>query len=130
MKTTPKTTMTGALVSPEVAKLLHKLQGQIIKEASTHAPVPGEVVLPAFGAPCVEFRDHGGNSIFLEVLGWGGARTLIWREYQPSKTYPRGFKPGTWAGTETRKDASGQSWGRSVGRLVCNDFGDLVEVAV
>jgi hypothetical protein len=127
MKTTPKTTMTSALVSAEVAKLLHKLQGQIIKEASTHAPVPGEVVLLALGASNIEFSQVG-NSVCMEVNGRGGARTRIWRDYQPSKTYPEGFKPGTWFGSEVRKDANGQSWERTVGRLVCNDFGDLVEV--
>lgn len=41
--------------------------------------------------------------------------------------YPE--KDGVWWGTEDRFDEAGRKWQRSIRGLVCNDFGDLVEVA-
>ncbi len=120
--------LTAALVSPEVAKLLHKLQGQIIKEASAREPAPGEVVLNAPGKISVSFFSLG-NTEVMEISGEHGLRTNLYRDYQAPADTRLAFQPGTWWGSENRIDAAGNNWSRALGRLVCNDFGDLVKVA-
>ena len=120
--------LTAAPVSPEVAKLLHKLQGQIIEEASTYAPAPGEVVLAALGKVNVDFFSVG-STVAMEITGERGARAVLYRYYQPRADDRSGFKPGTWWGNEFRCDATGEAWSHTLRPLVCNDFGDLVKVA-
>jgi hypothetical protein len=120
--------LTGALVSPEVAKLLHKLQGQIIKEASAHEPAPGEVVLNAPGKISVSFFSVDSTEV-MEIRGEHGLKTNLYRDYQTPADARLAFRPGTWWGSENRIDAAGNNWSRTLGLLVCNDFGDLVKAA-
>ncbi len=39
------------------------------------------------------------------------------------------WHPARWYGNQTLVDANGQAWQRSLGVMVCNDFGQLVQVA-
>ncbi|MFC5524041.1 hypothetical protein [Polaromonas jejuensis] len=126
--TTPASAqLATALVSPEVAKLLHKLQGQIIKEA-TAALAPAEFTLPA--APVytrhtysdrhthrrIESSDAAGNSIALQT-------------HHLAKPELPWIRPGLWYGDETRTDAQGRCWTRTLdSNYVMDDFGTLVEV--
>lgn len=49
-----------------------------------------------------------------------------WRD----NTYMAGhWHPARWYGNQTMTDANGVRWERSFEPLVCNDFGDLVELA-
>ncbi|SFB96186.1 hypothetical protein SAMN05216344_106103 [Polaromonas sp. OV174] len=67
----------------------------------------------------------GGHSIAMIIEGSMGEARL-YRDYQPVDEID--FRPGTWWGSESRVDQQGRSWSSSVGRLVCDDFGNLVEV--
>lgn len=120
--------LTAAPVSPEVAKLMHKLQGQIIKEASARDPAPGEVVLQAVGKTSVDFFNVDGT-VVIEIQDERGAKVALYREYQPSKGERSSIKPGRWWGSEYRIDTAGKKWSHTLGQFVCNDYGDLVEVA-
>lgn len=129
MKPRSPTPPTAALASPEVAKLLHQLQDQIIKEVSVRMAAPGEVVLQPFGKGSVRYFAVA-NGEGMAISGDHGACTTLYRELQPNRAFPKHFKPAAWYGSEDRLDAAGRLWSRSLGRFVCDDFGALVEVAV
>lgn len=63
---------------------------------------------------------RGCRALVVRSADWD---TLMWVQRDHDSA-----TPWRWYGTETRKDADGRAWQRSLGGLVCDDFGTLVEV--
>lgn len=67
---------------------------------------------------------------FRQFLGYEAARNG--HEYRVYFEFPGEVKenprPSTWYGSETVTDLTGCEWSRTIGRMVMDDFGDLVPV--
>lgn len=119
--------------SPTAARLIEQIQiearAQLLTELSAKDTI---VVLHGFDAAtkCVDARAHRiniheakGNSVRLarhydEPDSWRG------------KDHMAGYwHPARWYGYQTLVDGSGREWDNDMGVFVCNDFGQLVEVA-
>lgn len=114
-------------VSPAVAKLLHELQAQIIREADeAKAGTPaGAIVLEA-----PRYTEHTYNTWGHRVIESKGPGGSIWLQTPfvpaPEHAWQR---PGVWYGSESRRDALGREWQRSLSDdYVTDDFGTLVPV--
>jgi hypothetical protein len=92
---------------------------------------PQGVVLPAPAErSSVQFddEDYGGGQR-LRVSG-PGLEISAYRDHTPDPGREQyWFGASVWRGREERRDTDGRDWTRPLGHLVCNDFGDLVEVA-
>lgn len=128
---TPAQCVVMAPVSPAMAKLLHQLQAQIIKErdqAAEDARPAGTIVLAPVEAgtwKTVEFGCTNGDQA-MRVRSDTGAVTM-YRDHLPDGD-GRVWHPARWWGSEQRDDAQGRRWSYSLPRMVMDDFGTLVPV--
>lgn len=119
---------TLAPVSPTVAKLLHKLQGQIIKEASgPREAAPGEVVLTPPKYSGHTFHE-GGVALAIWAYSPCGATLRLQTNYLGDADRPHRPMIGLWYGQESRVAADGTRWERSLPNHVVDNFGDLAAV--
>jgi hypothetical protein len=118
-------------VSPAIAKLLHELQGQIIREATDAAAVlpPGAVVIlpsPAERASSHILHSEGRGFRCLDVTFADGCSMHL---QTPCCADPEwgSSRPGRWYGREERRDTSGSRWEHFLPDYhVMDDFGALV----
>ena len=119
--------------SATAAKLIEQLQAEayarLLVDLSAKDSV---VVLQGFDAKtkCVSIRttnidihDDSGNRVSLyrhltEPESWQNARHMAGY-----------WHPTRWYGNQTLIDTSGRKWHQDLGALVCDDFGNLVQVA-
>jgi hypothetical protein len=59
-------------------------------------------------------------------MEWENASIDLWFQRFPDRRH--GIPAGTWYGSENITDGEGKSWTRTFGRLVVNDFGELVNL--
>lgn len=117
-----------APVSAGLAKLLHQVQAQIIRDAEERghtARTEGTLLLPA-PAHCRCEADVGRYRHF-RLHDTTGYELRLQSEVGPQSD---GAPPrvGIWYGSERRVDEHGQKWERYLGRHVVDDFGFLVRL--
>lgn len=78
------------------------------------------IVLPPFCATTRRHR-HQRNDSFTDSTDGAGWNCYFYRVFD-------GRRAGTWCGAESRLDATGMRWERSITFAVIDDFGNLVEV--
>lgn len=122
-------------LSPTVARLLHQLQAQIIREADDAAhlnwqPWPaGTIVLQPIEAAdsrVIESDGYGGDQ-YLRVSSANGD-VVMYRDHLP-RTGLLKWHPAHWWGSEGRLGPDGRDWRTVLPRHVMDDFGALVPVA-
>lgn len=116
-----------APVSPAVAKLLHQLQAQMIKEAEAAEVPPGAAILPRAKFTKQEYLDLDGHRL-VTCTAADGAELRLQTPFVTDPKY-QWQRPGVWYGSEGRIDDTGRRWQRSLGRdYVTDNFGELVPV--
>lgn len=113
--------------SAAAAKLIEQLQdearAQVLSDLSTQENV---VLLLEHTNVKVEFDDLN-SAYYLHAKSESYAITLYRGRPDATAKYPQ--TDGVWWGNESRADIHGVIWQRKCRGLVCNDFGDLVQVA-
>lgn len=112
MSTTEKTVL--APVSATVAKLLHKLQGELLKAAPE---VQGRIVLEKPNEVTIDADRH-----MLATFISGPGYSLNMYATHGDRNWPY------WWGVETITDAAGREWSRFLKNYITDDFGTLVPV--
>lgn len=122
----------AAPFSPAATKLIAQLQAearaQLLADLSSKDAI---TVLHGFDADTRIVRAHGEN---LDVRDDKGNRVDLYRRYQEPKGWREAahmegyWHPARWYGSLTLVDANGTKWERDLGVMVCDDFGNLVEV--
>lgn len=123
-----------APVSPAVAKLLHQLQAQIIREADAARQfeaiaAPEWICLPATVKYTHSEHREGPNGHRVLVVRDAEGNQL--RLQTPTCCDPnyRDLRPGIWYGSERRVDTNGEIWqSNTVRYFTTDDFGQLVPV--
>lgn len=123
----------AAPFSATAAKLIEQIQAEaratLLAELSAKDAI---TVLHGFDADTkriyggnarIDIGDAKGNSVFLyrshtEPESWRGHASMAGH-----------WHPARWYGSQTLVDINGTQWIREFRPMVCNDFGDLVEVA-
>jgi hypothetical protein len=130
---TTKRQPAAAPFSATAAKLIATIQAdareQLLIDLSAKDKV---VVLQGYDA-ATKFVRCNGESLY--VQDDKGNRLTMYRRH----TYPESWNdaphmrlhwhPARWNGTETFVDVQGRKWDRDTGYMVCDDFGQLVQVA-
>jgi hypothetical protein len=121
-----------ASLQAAIKKVLHSAAfGKFVTDAMQTALVQesGELVLQPLrnGFIAVLRSAHLGGSVAIETICDSGS-VCLYRDYQRPSDSER-FKPGIWWGGVVRVDQNGKHWSSSIPDMVCNDFGELVEVA-
>jgi hypothetical protein len=102
----------------------------VLEEAEARAAMAADEALVTFPGGKSGLRVHVMrwlDDLAMELSAPGRSVTLYYqRGHDPDR--PASSKPGTWWGSESMTDAAGREWSRSLGRLVMDDFGFLVEV--
>ena len=118
-QTIPSANLTFAPVTPPVARLLHKLQAELLKaEPTAPAIQPGAIVLS--GAPAHASFVLDGTGLVMTSTD-GRPQQSFYREYD-------GVHAGRWWSHESRLDDLGRRWSRNCADYTIDDFGYLVEV--
>lgn len=126
-------TKAAAPFSATAAKLIQQVQAeareQLLAELSAKDTV---VVLQGYDAATKHVRCNG---YMLRIDDGKGNTLTMYRRH----TYPESWSdaphmreywhPARWNGTETFVDVQGRKWDRDTGYMVCDDFGQLVQVA-
>ena len=114
-----------------VKKTLHSAAFAKFMEQAVHAAVadlqgqPGTVVLPSAPTSRLKWTD-GADFVFYNCTS-ADYHTNV--HMQCGRTPDRSDMRNVWYGTESRTDADGNTWMRSIKHMVQDDFGFLVEVA-
>lgn len=102
----------------------------LLEDAEARAALAADAALVVFAGAAApnDFRVlECFGDVAIEVFSDGYCFAAYYqRGLDPESRYP--IRPGTWWGSEEMTDASGRTWSRSLGRLVMDDFGFLVEV--
>jgi hypothetical protein len=118
-----------APVSREMAKLLHQVQAQIIREAGDRADESGAIVLASGALRIGSYSYRDGD--FVRLHGEGGrVVSMIRRRFIPPSWIESHvpWHPSHWRCEETRVDQHGRRWNSQQAVCVTDDFGNLVEV--
>jgi len=124
---------TATPFSPAAARLIEQIQietrAQLLTELSAKDAI---IVLHGFDAATkrvkvradrIDIHDAKGNNVRL-------ARHYVEPEVWRGKDHMAGYwHPARWYGYQTLVDGSGRQWDCDMGVFVCNDFGQLVQVA-
>lgn len=123
----------AAHLSATAAKLIEQIQAEardkLLTELSAKDAI---VVLHGFDADTKTVRV---NSHTVAIRDRKGNEITLYRRYLPPESWVNdvhmaGFwHPARWYGNQTMVDASGAEWSRNLGIFVCDDFGNLVQVA-
>lgn len=113
--------------SPAAARLIELIQAEAREKLLAELSAKDDVViLLDHTSPQIEFDDRHG-AYYLHALGKHYAIALYRGRPDAASEHPQA--DGVWWGTEARIDVNGREWSRRIGGLVCDDFGNLVEVA-
>lgn len=74
------------------------------------------------GKPYVRYQS---DDLHFEVIRGGTEFNLYFERAHDRSRYA---KPGTWYGSENITDTKGKRWTRTLGRMVVDNFGDLVSL--
>jgi hypothetical protein len=120
--------------SPTAAKLIGQIQAEarqkLLDDLSAKDAI---IVLHGFDASSkyvyasgnvLQVRDDNGNCISMR------RRHVIPESWVGDATMEKHWAPFRWSGEEVQMDAAGRKWVRDIGIHVCDDFGNLVQVAV
>lgn len=120
------TELQAAVRKTLTSKAFERFIGLAVENAMLEAArIECAVQLLAHQDKRVEFDDRH-SALYVHTASKCYAITVYRGRPNSSDTHPD--KDGVWRGTEDRFDATGRKWQRSIRDLVCNDFGDLVEV--
>jgi len=122
----------AASFSRAAAKLIEQIQAEaraaLLEELSAKdgvtvlQPLEPETKRVTFDGDRLTVSDKLGNSVTLH-------RNRFEPESWQGHSYMAGYwHPARWIGDQTLVDASGVKWQRSFEPMVCDDFGNLVEV--
>lgn len=119
--------------SPAAVRLIEQIQAEarekLLQELSTKDAI---IVLHGFDP---ESRRLGGDGTYISIRDFKGNCLSLyrhhtepdsWRSYAHMEGH---WHPARWYGNQTLVDANGNLWERSFNVHVCDDFGNLVEVA-
>lgn len=86
-------------------------------------PLDAETTRVSISGDAIEIHDAQGGTVEIyrrrfEPESWRGL------SYMAGK-----WHPARWSGQQTLVDGKGRRWSRDLGDMVCDDFGNLVEVA-
>lgn len=119
--------------STAAAKLIEQIQAEaratLLAELSAKDAI---TVLHGFDAQTKRVRADGHH---IEISDAKGNELTLYRHYtEPDgwrgHSYMAGYwHPARWYGHQVLTDANGTEWRREIEPMVCNDFGDLVELA-
>lgn len=125
--------MSGATISKAAAKLIAKVQAeareQLLNELSAKDTI---TVLHGFDT---ETKRVNGDGNSIHISDRKGNSLHMNRKHQEPESWAKTshmngyWNPARWYGDLTLKDAHGNKWTRSLNIHVCDDFGNLVEVA-
>lgn len=128
-----KATVAAVSFSPAAAKLIGQIQAearaQLLADLSAKDAL---TVLHGFDAETTRVRVYAEDMSISD--GKGNRINLYRRLHEPeswrNSPHMAGYwHPARWYGDQTLVDANGTEWKRDLGTMVCNDFGDLVQVA-
>ena len=122
----PKSNESTLLFSTAAAALLKQLQADTRSLLLADLSIKDNVViLLEHTNTKIEFDDlHG--SYYLHA---NSSYAICLYRGRPDATSKYPNRDSVWWGHESRTDALGITWDRHIRGLVCNDFGDLVQVA-
>lgn len=128
MKTTqPTADISAAVKKTLTSRAFERFISLAVDNALAEASrVDGALQLLAYQNKKVEFDDHN-SAYYLHTPSKPFSITLYRGRPDASDKYPK--RDGVWWGYEERLDTDGNLWQRRIAAMVCNDFGDLVEVA-
>lgn len=113
--------------SATAAKLIEQIQAEARAKLLEDLSAKDDVVLLLEHAnKAVEFDDYR-SAYYIHTPSNSYAISLYRGRPDASDKHPH--QDGVWWGSESRLDSHGVEWSRRMGRYICNDFGDLVEVA-
>jgi hypothetical protein len=124
---------TAELYSIAATRLIEQIQAEarekLLEELSAKDAI---IVLHGFDAATKTVRV---NSHSVAIRDRKGNETTFYRRYLPPESWVNDvhmdgyWHPARWYGDQTMVDSSGAEWSRSLGVFVCDDFGNLVQVA-
>lgn len=126
MQTTPTATdLTQAVKKTLTSRAFERFIGLAIDNALAEASrADGGIKLLPPGQRTIEFDDQNAGLYFI-TPEYDFLLCLYHRRLSESSY----IKISAWYGSEHRMDEQGRKWVRSIGPLICDDFGDLVEAA-
>lgn len=121
--------ITMAPVTPKVAKLLHALQAELLTIPEGSIPPDSIVLQPVPHNLRSEYRDFP-DSRWLKIMspGYNYSATFTTPYITPDWGWAHSCRPGRWICEEERRDTNGDTWRRTTGYFVQDDFGTLVKV--
>lgn len=122
--------ITMAPVTPEVAKLLHALQAELLALPQQDEIPAGSIVLnPAPTNLKATFLERSEvRSLELDDRNYTYSATYSTPYIRPDWGFEHSYAPGMWLLQERRRDAKGNVWTKNAGTFIQDDFGMLVEV--
>lgn len=132
-RTTPRAKSAAAPFSPAAAKLIEQIQ------ADTRAALLEELSAKDGGITVLHWPDAQDRRVRIDgdhisITDQRGNNIEMHRHrFEPAswvgQPHMAGYwHPAYWIGDQTMVDASGFKWRREIERMVCDDFGNLVEV--
>lgn len=123
----------AAPLSTAAAKLIEQIQAEALANLLAELSAKDAITVlhgfdvqtksVFFGNTSIKISDARGNVLTMH-------RHFEEPEQWRASIYMAGhWHPAHWYGNQTMIDANGVQWSRSFEPMVCNDFGDLVEVA-
>lgn len=123
---------TAALFSTTAARLIEQIQAEAREQLLADLSAKDRIaVLHGFDAETKRVRISGVN---IEIYDGKGNSVDLYRHHTEPEgwighTYMEGYwHPARWYGSQTLTDGNGRKWRHDLEPLVCDDFGDLVEV--
>lgn len=128
MQTTTSADISAAVKKTLTSRAFERFISLAVDNALAEASrADGALQLLTHQGKVVEFDDHN-SAYYLHTPGKGYAVTLYRGRPDASDKNPK--RDGVWWGYEERLGTDGNLWQRRINAMVCNDFGNLVEVAV
>lgn len=132
-RTAPRATSAAAPFSPTAAKLIEQIQADaraaLLVELSAK---DGVIVLHGLEPETRRVSVDGDD---IQITDARGSSIELWRRrFEPESwkgcSYMAGvWHPANWDGMRTLVDGAGNKWSSHLPTMVCDDFGNLVEVA-
>lgn len=123
----------AAALSATAAKLIEQIQAEardkLLTELSAENAI---VVLHGFDA---DTKVVDTNTSRIEIYDRKGNSISLYRCYQEPESWRKNenmvgyWSPARWYGNQTMVDGTGAKWMRDLGVHICDDFGNLVQVA-
>lgn len=119
--------------SPTAAKLIATIQAEAREQLLIDLSAKDAVVVLQGYDTATKHASCNGETLRVQD-DWGNTLTMYRRHTYPESWIDaphmrKRWHPARWNGTETFVDAQGRKWERDTGYMVCDDFGNLVEVS-